>query len=152
MGQRNPTRRELLEHAFPVRLSVRVPSGQDHRIDRALRRVLGSQAHGRLGSMLYRSWLDHASGCVWACPEMQLDATWPLRLTLAFDMKQEWLVRDALREIVGDAGYAMERAGHHRGGAPGWHLGLHTVSDGVQFMRMAHPARLVAERYVDRNG
>ena len=152
MGQRNPTRRELLEHAFPVRLSVRVPSGQDHRIDRALRRVLGWQAHGRLGSMLYLTSLGHASGFVCACPDMQLDATWPLRLTLAFEAKQEWLVRDALREIVGDAGYAMERAGHHRGGAPAWHLGLHTVWDGVQFMRMAHPARLVAERYLGRNG
>ena len=102
--------------------------------------------------MLYLTSLGHASGLVCACPDMQLDATWPLRLTLAFEAKQEWLVRDALREIVGDAGYVMERAGHHRGDAPAWHLDLHTVWDGVQFMRMAHPARLVAVRYVGRNG
>lgn len=120
MGQRNPTRRELLEHAFPVRLTVRVPPGQDHRVDRALRRVLGWQAHGQLGGVLYLTSLRHASGFVCACPDMQLDTDWPLRLTLAFETTQEWLVRDA------------------------W--------DGVQFMRMAHPARLVAERHVGRNG
>jgi hypothetical protein len=152
MGQRNPTRRELLEHTFPVRLAVRVPQGQEHHIDRALRRVLGWQAHGRLGSTLYLTSLGHASGFVCACPDIQLDGTWPLRLTLAFEAKQEWLVRDALRQIVDDAGYEMERAGHHRGGAPAWHLGLHTVWDAVQFMRMAHPARLVAERHIGRNG
>ncbi len=89
MSQRNPTCRELLEHAFPVRLSARMPPGQDHRIDRALRRVLGWQAHGRLGSMLYLTSLGHAFGLVCAGLDMQLEATWPLRLTLAFKAKQE---------------------------------------------------------------
>ena len=152
MGQRNPTRRELMEHAFPVRLAIAVPQGEDQRVGRALRRVLGRQAHGRMGTMLYLTSLAHASGFVCACPDLQLAAHWPLRLTISFEAEQEWLVRDALREIVGDAGYVMARAGHHRGGAPAWHLGLHTVWDGVQFMRMAHPARLLAERYVGRNG
>ena len=154
MGHRNPTRHELLEHVFPVRLEVAAPSGHADPVPRALRRVLGQGAHGLMGSRVYLATLAQASAFVCACPEAPLspESNWPVRLTPCFEIAQEGLVRDALRVVVGDTGYVLAQAGHHRADRPAWHLGLRSVWDGVQFMRMAQPAQLVAERWRGRDG
>lgn len=153
MGQRNPTRRELLEHAFPVRLRLAEPEGGlADPVGRALRRVMGRQAHGRLGGLVYLSTLAQATSLVCACPVARLEGDWPLRLTIAFEQHQEGLMRDALRPLVGDMGYTLERAGHHRAGRPAWHLGLPSVWDGVQLMRMAHPGLVAQGSWRGRNG
>lgn len=152
MGTKNPTRRELLEHNFPIRLLIESPAGQGDPVGRALRRVLGRQAWDRLGRALYLTSLRHASGFICACPDAQLVGEWPVRLTLVFEHSQTDLVRDALRRVVGDNGYGLDTARFYRGKAPAWHLDLKTVWDGVQFMRMGHPAVLSVGRWVSRGG
>lgn len=152
MGARNPTKTDLIEHNFPIRLSLDAPLDRPDPIEPAVRRVLGRQAYGRLGHRLYLSSLQHATGFICACPTATMKGDWPLRVTLAFEAKQEMLVRDALQPIVGDAGYILDRAGHHRADKPAWYLQMRCVWDAVQFMRMAHPAEIVMSRFRGRNG
>lgn len=152
MGMKNPTKTDLLEHNFPVRLTVATKNDCADPIEPALRRVIGRQAYGRLGQRLYLSSLTHATGFVCACPAASMHGHWPLRVTLAFENKQEMLVRDALKPIVGDAGYILGRADHHRADRPAWHLEMRCVWDAVQFMRMPHPAIIVMGRWHGRNG
>ena len=152
MGAKNPTKTDLLEHNFPIRLRVTAPHSHADPIEPAMRRVLGRQAYGYLPGTLYMTALSHASGFVCACPGASLQGEWPLRVTLAFENTQEMLVRDALQPIVGDAGYRLARAGQYRADRPGWHLEMRCVWDAVQFMRMPHPALIVAANWRGRNG
>ena len=107
MGAKNPTKTDLLEHNFPIRLRVSASNTHHDPIEPAMRRVLGRQAFGYIPGTLYLTSLSHASGFVCACPGASLNGDWPLRITLAFESTQEMLVRDALKPIVGDAGYIL---------------------------------------------
>jgi hypothetical protein len=151
MGARNPTKTDICEHRFPVRLCVEAPDGYGNPVERALRRVTGGQPYGRIGRHLYLSRLAHAAGFVCACPAATLYGEWPLRIVLAFEVTQEMLIRDALRPVVGDMGYVLERVGRERAGRPGWHLHMRCVWDAVQFMRARHPGLIVGDRWRDRN-
>lgn len=152
MGSRNPTKAELIDHSFAVRLTVKEPDRSSDVVGRALRRVVGWQAHARLGQWVYLSSLKDATGFVCACPSAPLTGALPVRVTLAFENTQEMLVRDALQPIVGDAGYVLGKAGHHRADRPAWYLEMRCVWDAVQFMRMPHPGLIVGGRWQGRNG
>ena len=105
MGRRNPTKRDIFELRYPVRLSV---SGYALR---TVRRTAQGAPHDVLGGHLYLTNTAHACRLACASPEAVWHGPWPVRLVLRMQTSQEWLVRDALRDICGDQGYVIELTG-----------------------------------------
>ena len=106
MGSRNLTKRDIFEMSYPVRLAV-----TDY-APRAVRRTSHRAAHDVLGHHLYMMSIAHACRFACAAPEAIWQGRWPVRVVLAMERKHEWLVRDALRAICGDAGYVLEIVGY----------------------------------------
>ena len=105
MGSRNLTKRDIHDLTFPVRLHV---SGYS---SRSVRRTSQGAAYGQVGPDLYLMSTAHACRIACASPEARWAEPWPVRIVVRMESSQEWLVRDALRDICGDAGYVLDATG-----------------------------------------
>ena len=105
MGSRNLTKRDIHELTFPVRLEV---TGY---AERSVRRTAQGAPFGKIGPILYLMSTAHACRIACASPEARWAAPWPVRIVVRMESSQEWPVRDALRGICGDQGYALDFTG-----------------------------------------
>lgn len=138
MGTRNLNRRERADLDYPVQLLIEPLVHGPDLVGQALRRTAGGQPYLHFHGILYLPGVPFACRFVTACPEARLRPDWPVRLTLRFGDTQEHLVREALRQIVGDQGYVLE---DHQP----WRLGLRCPWDALMFVRAGTPAQLAGE-------
>lgn len=138
MGSRNPTKRDILEDRFSIRLAI---SGY---LSRQVRRTAQGADHGVLGRHLYLSSTGHACRLACASPEATWHGPWPVRIVLRMDRSQEWFVRDALRSICGDAGYVLDATGRIA------HLDMACVWDAHLLLRYVPRGGLSGDRTRER--